>query len=64
MGSASAGRFRFLTTPLVTYTPYGNLEILTHIPLDEGTAVALNEMSAQTPAQAFQLSSWPDKAWD
>ena len=63
-GSTSAGRFRFLTTPLVTYTPYGNLEILTHIPLDEGTAVAFNEMSAQTPAQAFQLSSWPDKDWD
>jgi MmyB-like transcription regulator ligand binding domain len=64
MGSASAGRFRFLTTPLVTHTPYGNLEILTHIPLDEGTAAAFHEMSAQTSAQAYQLSPWPDKAWD
>lgn len=62
MGSSLAGRFRFLTTPLVTYTPFGNLEILTHIPLDEETAVAFLEMSSHTPAQAIQLAPWPDKS--
>ena len=35
MGSSLAGRYRFLTTPLVTHTPFGNLEILTHIPRDD-----------------------------
>lgn len=63
MGSSIAGRFRFLTTPLVTHTPYGNLEILTHIPLDEETAAAFHEMSLQAPAQALQLGPWPDKSW-
>jgi transcriptional regulator with XRE-family HTH domain len=63
MGSSLAGRFRFLTTPLVKHTPYGNLEILTHIPLDGETAAAFHEMSLQSPAQALQLSSWPKKSW-
>ena len=63
MGSALAGRFRFLTAPLVTHTPYGNLEILTHIPRDEATAVAFHQMALQTPAQAHQIGTWPEKAW-
>lgn len=63
MGSVLAGRFRFLTAPLVTHTPYGNLEILTHIPRDGETAVSFHEMSLQTPAQSFQFGSWPDKVW-
>jgi hypothetical protein len=63
MGSSQAGRFRFLTTPLVTRTPFGNLEILTHIPRDELTAVAFHEMALNTPAKAHQIGSWPDKVW-
>jgi len=63
MGSSLAGRFRFLTAPLVTYTPYGNLEILTHIPRDGETAVSFHEMSQQTPAQSFKFGSWPEKDW-
>lgn len=63
MGSSLAGRFRFLTTPLVTHTPYGNLEILTHIPLDGETAASFHEMSLHTPAQALQISNWPEKSW-
>jgi len=63
MGSALAGRFRFLTTPMVTHTPYGALEILAHIPLDGETADAFHEMSTQTPAQALQLNSWPVNTW-
>jgi hypothetical protein len=63
MGSSLAGRFRFLTTPLVTHTPYGNLEILTHIPLDGETAAAFHEMSTQVPAQSLQLTTWPEKSW-
>lgn len=61
MESSLAGRFRFLTAPLVTHTPYGNLEILTHIPRDGATAVAFHHMSQQTPAQAYQIQPWPEK---
>jgi transcriptional regulator with XRE-family HTH domain len=61
MESSAVGRFRFLTAPLVTRTPYGNLEILTHIPRDGATAVAFHHMSQQTPARAYQLQSWPEK---
>ena len=50
-------------TFLVTHTPYGNLEILTHIPLDENTAAAFNEMGNGAPAQAIQFSTWPEKHW-
>ncbi len=64
MGSPLAGRFRFLTAPLVTHTPYGNLEILAHIPRDRETAAAFHEMSLKTPNQAQQLSSWPEKVWE
>ena len=59
MMSPSNGRFRFLTAPLTTHTPFGNLEILTHIPRDAETAVAFHEMGKQTPAQAHQFTSWP-----
>jgi hypothetical protein len=61
MESPQAGRYRFLTAPLVTRTPYGNLEILAHIPRDGATAVAFYQMSQQTPARAYQLQSWPEK---
>ena len=64
MSSSLAGQFRFLTTPMVTHTPYGNLEISAHIPLDGKTAAAFHDMSIQTPAQALQLSSWPEKSWE
>jgi transcriptional regulator with XRE-family HTH domain len=61
MGSTISGRFRFMTAPLVTFTPYGNLEIVTHIPRDEATAVAFHEMTQITPAQMYQFASWPEK---
>lgn len=61
MGSAQAGRFRFLTAPLVTHTPFGSLEILTHVPRDDATAVAFHTMAQQTPARIFQFGSWPEK---
>jgi len=61
MGSSLSGRFRFLTAPLVTLTPYGNLEIITHIPLDGVTAVSFHEMTQTTPAQVIQFAPWPEK---
>ncbi len=61
MGSGENGRFRFLTAPLATHTPFGNLEILTHIPLDAETAVSFHEMAQQVPSQAYQFASWPEK---
>lgn len=61
MESPQNRRYRFLTAPLVTRTPYGNLEILTHIPRDGATAVAFHTMTQQTPSKAFQLQPWPEK---
>lgn len=61
MGAGQNGRFRFLTAPLVTYTPFGNLEILTHIPRDVETAVFFHEMAQQVPSQAYQFASWLEK---
>ena len=63
MGPSQSGRLRFLTTPLVNYTPFGNLEILTHIPRDEATAVAFHEMSQNVPSQVYQFGEWPEKVW-
>ena len=63
MGPALGGRLRFLTTPLTTHTPFGNLEILTHIPRDEATAVAFHEMSQNVPSQMYQFGAWPEKVW-
>ena len=31
--------------------------------LDGETAAAFHEMSAQVPAQALQLTTWPEKSW-
>lgn len=63
MGSALRSRLRFLTTPLVTHTPFGNLEILTHIPRDEATAVSFHEMAKDVPSQVYQFGVWPEKVW-
>lgn len=63
IGSAVAGRFRFLTAPLVTLTPHGNLEILTHIPRDEETAVLFHQMALNNPSLVHQFSAWPEKTW-
>lgn len=63
MGPPHGGRLRFLTAPLATHTPYGNLEILTHIPRDAATAVAFHEMSLEVPAQAYRFGAWPEKVW-
>ncbi|MCB0164124.1 MAG: hypothetical protein KDI79_07870, partial [Anaerolineae bacterium] len=32
IGTPGSNRFNYLTAPLITLTPYGNLEIITHIP--------------------------------
>ena len=61
MGAGENGRFRFLTAPLTTHTPFGNLEILTHIPLDVETAVSFHDMAQNTPSQAYQFAPWPEK---
>lgn len=62
MGTPGA-RFNYLTTPLVTLTPYGNLEIVTHVPRDGATADAFHEMAQEMPSKVYQLSSWPEKAF-
>ena len=61
MGSPESGRFRYLTAPLVTLTPYGNLEIITHIPRNVETATAFHQMATAAPVVANQLSPWPEK---
>ena len=61
MGTPGSNRFNYLTAPLVTLTPYGNLEIITHIPRNAETAAAFHQMAAAAPAKVYQLSSWPEK---
>jgi len=63
MGPTPGGRLRFLTTPLITRTPFGNLEILTHIPRDEATAVSFHEMAKDVPSQVYSFGCWPEKVW-
>ena len=63
MGTPGASRFSFLTTPLVTLTPYGNLEIITHVPRNTDTAAAFHQMALEVPSKAYQLSSWPEKTF-
>ena len=62
-GEFSLACCHFLTAPLVTVTPYGNLEILVHIPRNRETAVAFCEMEEGVGTAVHQLSSWPEKAW-
>ncbi|MFZ0544892.1 MAG: hypothetical protein WAM60_05615 [Candidatus Promineifilaceae bacterium] len=57
--SAESGRLHFLTAPLVTRTPYGNLELLTHIPRSPTTAAAFQQFAANN--RSLQLAPWPDK---
>jgi len=56
-------RFNYLTAPLVTLTPCGNLEIITHIPRNAQTAAAFHQMAVDAPAKVYRLSSWPDKTF-
>jgi hypothetical protein len=63
MGMPGANRFNYLTTPLVTLTPYGNLEIITHIPRNAKTAAAFHQMAVAAPSMVQQLSSWPEKTF-
>lgn len=58
-----SSRFCFLTAPLVTLAPYGNPEIITHIPRNAETAAASHQMAGETPPNAYQLSSWPEKTF-
>lgn len=62
MASPESGRFSYLTAPLVTLTPYGNLEIITHIPRNVETATAFHQMATAASIVAHQLSSWPEKS--
>lgn len=59
LGTSGDSRFSFLTTPLVTLTPFGNLEIITHVPRNVETAAAFYQMAAESPARAFQYAPWP-----
>jgi hypothetical protein len=61
LGMPGSNRFSFLTAPLVTLTPYGNLEIITHIPRNAETAAAFHQMASETPPNIYQLSPWPEK---
>jgi hypothetical protein len=57
--SAESGRLHFLTAPLVTRTPYSNLELITHIPRSPTTAAAFQQFAANN--QSLQLAPWPEK---
>jgi hypothetical protein len=61
MGLPGANRFNYLTAPLVTLTPYGNLEIVTHVPRDAETSAAFHQMGLESPSKVYRLSSWPEK---
>jgi len=56
-----SNRFNYLIAPLVTLTPYGNLEIITHIPRNAETTAAFHQMTTTVPAKVQQVSSWPKK---
>lgn len=55
------GSLRFLTAPLVQLTPFGNFELITHIPRDGTTADFIHELRQECPATVYQLASWPHK---
>ena len=59
MGSAAAGRLRYLTAPLVTLTPYGNLEIITFVPRNAATADIFHQLAVAAPSSTHRLSPWP-----
>ena len=61
MGTPGANRYSYLTAPLVTLTPYGNLEIITLVPRDSETAIAFHQLAGESPSKVYQLSSWPEK---
>lgn len=63
MGTLGSNRFSFLTAPLVTLTPYGNLEIIVHIPRNTETATAFYQLAGATSPKAYQLSPWPEKTF-
>ncbi|MCL4303491.1 MAG: helix-turn-helix domain-containing protein [Anaerolineae bacterium] len=63
LGTSGANQFSFLTAPLVTLTPYGNLEIITHIPRNAKTAAAFHQLASDTPPKTYQLSPWPEKTF-
>jgi len=63
LGTPGSTQFSFLTAPLVTLTPYGNLEIITHIPRNADTAIAFHQMARETSPNSYQLSSWPEKTF-
>lgn len=61
LGITGTSRFSFLTTPLVTLTPHGNLEIITHVPRNVETAATFYQMAAESSARAFQYAPWSEK---
>jgi hypothetical protein len=62
IGGSAMGHLRFLTAPLVQLTPYGNLEIITHIPRDKTTAGYIHQLIQDCPATVYQLAPWPQKS--
>jgi hypothetical protein len=64
MGITAMGNCRFLTAPLIQLTPYGNLEIITHIPRDRATADFVYRLLQERPAAVYPVSPWPQKLVD
>lgn len=62
IGGSAMRRLRFLTAPLVQLTPYGNLEIITHIPRDRATANFIHQLIQECPGSVYQLAPWPQKS--
>ena len=54
-------RFSYLTAPLITLTPFGNLEINTFVPRNWETAVFFHHLAQKKLSATQQLSTWPYK---
>jgi hypothetical protein len=62
MAIESTGCLRFLTAPLVQLTPFGNLEIITHIPRNKATADFIHALRQDCPSTVYPLTPWPYKS--
>lgn len=61
LGTGEPNDLNYLTAPLVTLTPFGNLEIIVHIPRNRSTAATFEQIAATGPPRSQQLSTWPEK---
>jgi transcriptional regulator with XRE-family HTH domain len=55
------GDVHYITPSLTAHTSQGSLVLMVAVPADATTAHVFAEMGRQTPRQAHQFSSWPDK---